>query len=293
MGQVIKARARSTRGARTPLAGMLADIRALSDIGIRFFGSAEDAEAARYLVARCTAIGLEAETVPFPVMGWRLREEGTLEIVTPGSKPWKVVSYPYVYPASTPKAGARGRVVAAGRQELFGSKFRAFERPKFRFRKYSILDQAGAVAAQIVSRDFPVGAAAAAWGVLPLPRTTPTVMIGEEDGRRVEDLVAKGNGRVEATLKIASTSTLTRSPPTSSRGCPEPIDARRAIRSSSWHTSTRSTRGLVRSTMLQASLQCSRLPSTSPGSALPATCSSRSTAARRSASSAPSITSPR
>lgn len=110
--------------------------------------------------------------------------------------------FPYVYSASTPLSGAAGSLVTAGRQELFGTKFRPFERPKFRFRKYAVLDADGAVQAQIVSRDFPVGALPAAWGVLPLPRTTPTVMIGEEDGRRLEQLVSAGG--VSATLRIDS-----------------------------------------------------------------------------------------
>lgn len=199
MSERLNAARRSTKSAGTPLAGMLADIQALSDIGIRFIGSAEDTQAARHLARRCKSIGLVTETAPFPVLSWSLLEEASLVIAPPRGSPWKVVSYPYVYSASTPRGGARGRVVAAGRQELFGTKFRAFERPKFRYRKYSIVDQNGAVAAQIVSRDFPVGARAAAWGVLPLPRTTPTVMIGDEDGRSLEDMVAGGDP-VEAAL---------------------------------------------------------------------------------------------
>jgi hypothetical protein len=184
---------------------MLADIRALADdIGVRFMGSEADAQAAKYLAGRCAELGLAPETVAFPVMGWSLREAAYLEIVQDDDETWRLECYPYVYSASTPEGGARGRVVPAGRQELFGMKFRPFERPKFKFRKYAILDRTGAIAAQIVSRDFPVGALPAAWGVLPLPRTMPTVMIGEEDGRRLEQIVGQAGDRTVATLRIAS-----------------------------------------------------------------------------------------
>jgi hypothetical protein len=184
------------------LAKMLADIRALADeIGIRFMGSEADARAAKYLSRRCADIGLEPATMAFPVMGWSLREPASLTI-DHGEAAWRLECYPYVYSASTPDGGATGRIVPAGRQELFGSKFRPFERPKFRFRKYDIRTNNGTVAGQIVSRDFPVGALPAPWGALPLPRTMPTVMIGESDGRRLEEIAAKG--RATATLNIAS-----------------------------------------------------------------------------------------
>jgi hypothetical protein len=205
MDTTVKTRTRPSKAARGALASMLADIRALADeIGTRFMGSEADARAAKYLTGRCAELGLATETMAFPVMGWSLREAARLEIVGDGSETWRVECYPYVYSASTPEGGARGRVVPAGRQEFFGTKFRPFERPKFRFRKYAIRDDAGAVAAQIVSRDFPVGALPAAWGVLPLPRTMPTVMIGEEDGRRLEQIVGQTGDRTIATLRIAS-----------------------------------------------------------------------------------------
>jgi hypothetical protein len=185
------------------LAAMLADIHALAgEIGIRFMGSDADARAAKYLAGRCAEIGLAPETMGFRVIGWNLREPAGLAIDRDGEAGWHVECYPYVYSASTPAGGARGRIVPAGRQELFGSKFRPFERPKFRFRKYDIRTDDGMVAGQIVSRDFPVGALPAPWGVLPLPRTMPTVMIGESDGRRLEEIAAAGGAL--ATLHVAS-----------------------------------------------------------------------------------------
>jgi hypothetical protein len=184
---------------------MREDIRALSDdIGIRFMGSEADSRAAKYLAGRCTELCLTPEMVSFPVLGWSLCEAASLEIVPAGQATWRVECYPYVYSASTPQTGAHGWIVPAGRQELFGTKFRPFERPKFRFRKYAIRDGSGAVVAEIVSRDFPVGALPAPWGVLPLPRTMPTVMIGEEDGRRLEQIVGESRDRAAATLRIAS-----------------------------------------------------------------------------------------
>ena len=195
--------ARPSEPASGALAMMLADIRALAgEIGIRFMGSEADARAAKYLARRSADIGLAPEIMAFPVMGWRLREPASLAIDRDGKPTWRVECYPYVYSASTPAGGARGRIVPAGRQELFGSKFRPFERPKFRFRKYDIRMEDGTVAGQIVSRDFPVGALPAAWGVLPLPRTMPMVMIGESDGRRLEEIAAQGGAA--ATMQIAS-----------------------------------------------------------------------------------------
>jgi len=181
---------------------MLADIRALADdIGIRFVGSPADAQAAKYLAGRFRDTGLEPMLVPFPVLGWSLKEEARLEIQA-GAERWRVPCYPFVYSSSSPVAGFSGKLVYAGKQELFASaKYRAFERGKFRFRKYSILDRNGMPAAQVVSRDFPDGALTAAWGMLPLPRTTPTVLVSEKDGRRLEALVAAG---ASATLHLST-----------------------------------------------------------------------------------------
>jgi len=171
---------------------MLADVRVLAgEIGIRFMGSQGDARAARYIADRFGQTGLTPELAAFPVIGWRVHGQARLEISAAGASSWSPVCYPYVYSSSTAAQGSWGRVVPAGRQELFSAqKFRPFERAKFRFRKYSMVSADGAVLAQIVSRDFPDAAPAAAWGVLPLPRTTPTVMIGEREGRRLEAMVA-------------------------------------------------------------------------------------------------------
>jgi hypothetical protein len=205
MDTTARAREHPSESARGALATMLRDIRALAeDIGIRFMGSDADARAAKYLAGRFAELGLAPEIMVFPVMGWSLREAASLEVIPDSGEIWWVECYPYVYSASTPEGGARGRILPAGRQELFGMKFRPFERPKFRFRKYSIRESTGVVIAQIVSRDFPVGARPAPWGVLPLPRTMPTVMIGEEDGRRLEHIVARIGYCTAATLRIAS-----------------------------------------------------------------------------------------
>lgn len=182
---------------------MLADIRALaSDIGVRFVGTPGDARAAQYISERFAQNGLQPQKIPFRVMGWSLREDARLEISTPGAGSSSIPCYPSVYSSSTPAEGFRGRLVYWGRQEIFQiDKFRPFEQAKFRFRKYSLLDENGDIVAFVVSRDFPDQALVSAWGVLPLPTTTPTVMIGEQDGRRLEKLVTGGE-QIAACVRV-------------------------------------------------------------------------------------------
>jgi aminopeptidase YwaD len=184
---------------------ILTDIRALAEeIGVRFAGTKGDALAADYVARRFQQNGLAPEKVPFRVMGWKPTRDARLLVRAAGEDDRQLACFPYVFSSSTPQSGFSGRLVYWGRQELLKlDKFRPFERHKFRFRKYSIINDAGAILAHVVSRDFPHEAKASPWGALPLPLTTPTVIIGEKDGRLLETLVASGR-RIEASLSIAA-----------------------------------------------------------------------------------------
>src|SRR5262249_4903268 len=120
---------------------MLTDIGVLAgEIGARFAGSPGEERAARYIVERLAQDGLAVEATPFSIVGWSL-QGARLDVLVPDHSPWHIESYPYVYSASTPHDGHYGRLTYAGKQDvMLANKFRPFERSKFRFRKYGIVD---------------------------------------------------------------------------------------------------------------------------------------------------------
>lgn len=181
------------------------DIRVLSEeIGIRFAGTKGDSLAAEYVARRFKEIGLTPETTPFFFIGWGLRENARLLVKTAASGEREIVCAPRVYSSSTPRKGVQGRLVYWGKEDMEKvEKYRAFERDKFLFKRYSIVDQTNTILAAIVSRDFPEEAKASPWGALRLPYTTPTVMIGEKDGLWLEATVKSGE-KVEAELSVST-----------------------------------------------------------------------------------------
>jgi aminopeptidase YwaD len=185
-------------------AEIVEDIRYLAEsIGPRFAGSEGDSRASTYIAKRFAENGYKAEKTCFQIMGWDILQNAKLQ-VTANKKTVDFDCFPQVYSSSTPEKGVKGLVRYWGKQEPSQSeKYRPFEREKLRDNKYSVVDGQGTVVGQILSRDFPDGAAAAPWGALPLPHTVPTVVIGEKDGRMLESMLSS-HEEVEACLQLTT-----------------------------------------------------------------------------------------
>ena len=87
-------------------------------IGIRFFGSAAEREAADYIAGQFAGRGLQPQLEPFRVMGWDLRSEPTLSITAP--EPSTIAAYPLVYSLATGAGGVEGTFRYVGKCLILG-----------------------------------------------------------------------------------------------------------------------------------------------------------------------------
>ncbi len=147
-------------------------------IGIRFFGSAAEREAADYIAGQFAGRGLQPQLEPFRVMGWDLRSEPTLSITAP--EPRTIAAYPLVYSLATGAGGVEGTLRYVGKCLILGV---------LMWDRYEVVGGDGSVAAWVIVREN--GPAST------MPATLddsgmPMVVISREDGDRVSNWLAAG-----------------------------------------------------------------------------------------------------
>ena len=159
-------------------------VRKLADeIGVRYGGSREEAEAAEYIKSCFEQLGLEVNVQKAQILSWNSPWPPEVQILVP--KKVKLEAAPMVYTASTPEKGICGRLVKIGKHAQSPG-VREFE-----WVKYGILSQEGDYIGHIIAR--PNGPA------IPvinhsrgMPYSTPTAIIGKEDKERIDSLLASG-----------------------------------------------------------------------------------------------------
>lgn len=180
------------------------NVKQLCNFGIRFAGSKNENEAAKWIYATMKKYGLLVEKQKIPLMGWKLEKPALLSISYAKSDSTDLECLPLVYSASTPEQGVEGELIYIGKRALREiEKFRVFERDNFRWNKYAIVDKNRTHLAHIISRDYPFSAPVGAWGALSLPNIMPTVLVSEKTGRLLKSLMNPMK-KVKANLFLSS-----------------------------------------------------------------------------------------
>ncbi len=149
-------------------------------IGPRQGGSEAEHRAADYLIEQFAALGLKPEKQSFRYVGWRPRGDPRLQVVSPVEMELNV--QPMLYTNSTPDEGIVGSVMRAGIANVIPG---VYEWPRF-----AVMDRDQEAIGYFIARSdgpaipFPNAMA---------PSLAPTVIIGREDGQRIEQWLEGGS----------------------------------------------------------------------------------------------------
>ncbi|MGH2348389.1 MAG: M28 family peptidase [bacterium] len=166
-------------------------------IGPRPAGSANDARGADYIADQFRRLGYAVERQQFPFRYFEETQAPSLTVLTPAQGPIRLITLEFS--ASTAPDGLEAELVAAGLgrpQDLSGTRLDGrialVERGQIQFREKAANVAAAGGAAVIVynTQGGPVAA------TLVEPSRIPAVIIGQDDGQRLAELLKTGTVRV-------------------------------------------------------------------------------------------------